>query len=224
MSDLPTQSLATDTNVPDTADSPEARRTRDLARLRQVAMKHAVVILVAVTLWGTADLWASITGRLLVQGIAVLDALVVGFVLASLVHEWGHFAGARIAGAVSPVLKETQPFLKSFFMFSFKHEMNNRRQFLIMSAGGMLGNWSLCLLGFMLLPLNTPSQLALLATSIAVAVNVSVFELPIIHRVRMGDDPEQTILNRVQENRGLSSLIGTVVGLALWLAAMLVFR
>ena len=213
--------VATKDNSPNTR---EARRQRDRLRLRQVAIKHALILLVLSSLLGLVDFWASITGKLWVHSIAVLDAVVVGFVLASLVHEWGHFAAARIAGAVSPVLKEQPLSLTSFFMFTFKHELNSRQQFLSMSTGGMIGNWLVCLLLFMLLPLHTPAQLALVATCIAIAVNVSIFELPIIWRVKGGDAPEETILNRLKENRGLSSQLGSVLGISFWLVAMLVLR
>ena len=214
MSDVTTQD--------DSPDTRENRRQRDRLRLRQVATKHAFIALVLITLWGLVDFWAGITGQLGVHSIAVLNAIVVGFVLASLVHEWGHFAAARLAGAVSPVLKEQPLSLTAFFMFTFKHELNSRQQFLSMSLGGIIGNWLLCLLLFMLLSLHTPAQLALIATCIAIAVNVSVFELPIFFRVKGGTDPEETILNRLKENRGLSSQLGSVLGIALWLVGMLV--
>ncbi len=202
---------------PDTAaNTPEARKARDMARLKQVAMRHGAVFLGALTLWGSAAFWAFLSGQTLVQGLAPLDAVAVSLVLAFLTHEWGHFAGARLGGAVSPVLKEP----RSFFMFSFTHELNSRRQFLMMSAGGPLGNWFLVLLAFLLLPLETLSQATLLATIAAIAVNVSVFELPIIHRVRAGADPEQTLQNRLQEAGNLSRLPGIAVGLVLWLVVV----
>ena len=63
--------------------------------------------------------------------------------LAFLSHEWGHFSGARLSGAVSPVLKER----KSFFMFNFKTAVNSRAQFLAMSLGGPVANWLLVCIG-----------------------------------------------------------------------------
>ena len=184
----------------------QARRARDRARLRRVAVRHGAAFLAAMTLWGAADLWASESGLALAQLVAALNAVLAGAAMCFLVHEWGHFAAARLAGAVSPVLKEPS----SFFMFSFKQEASSRRQFLGMSLGGPTANWLFAGLLFLLLPLSTAPQVILLATSVGVAVNVSVFELPIIAKVSRGADAEDAIQRRLAEV-GMS---GRAAGLA----------
>lgn len=197
-------------------DSVEERKSRDQARLKRVAMRHLGALLAAITLWGAADQWAISSSLSIAGGIAVLNAIFAGTVIAYLFHEWGHFAGARISGAVSPVLKEP----KSFFMFNFKDDLNTTRQFLSMSAGGSVGNWLLVFLVLVLFPTDTWSQAALLATTIAIAVSVSVFEWPIINQVMYGKEPRMVIDQRLEESGKTPRNIGIGVGVVVWLLAI----
>ena len=197
------------------SNDPVARKERDNARLKSIAFIHGAALLAALTLWGTADFWASDSGMLLAQGIALVNALFAGLVISYLMHEWGHFTGARVVGAVSPVLKEP----KSFFMFTFKDEDNTREQFLAMSLGGPIANWSIVVLLLILLPLETASQALLLATTLAIAVSVSVFELPIIYRVTQGGEPQETLRQRLAEAGAIPRVAGITVGAVAWLLA-----
>ena len=192
------------------------RKARDLSRLKKVGIRHGAIVLAAITLWGAADAWASSTGWLLAQTVAMLNAVFAGAVIAYIAHEWGHFSGARISGAVSPVLKEPV----SFFMFNFKDELNTRGQFLSMSIGGPAANWSLFVLMFILLPINTWSQAMILATTFAIAVSVSVFEFPVINRVMYGDNPAETVKNRQRESGNTPRNTGIIAGAVLWLLAI----
>ena len=194
----------------------EEQRNRDLARLRKVGKKHASIVLAALTIWGAADYWAAGSGILLAEGIALLNALFVGVIIASIAHEWGHFSGARISGSVSPVMKKPV----SFFMFTFKDDINSREQFLAMSMGGPLANWVLVVSLFFLLPLETWSQALLLATTFAVAVSVCVFELPVINSVMYGEHPGETLERRLREIGNTSRISGIVTGAAIWLLAI----
>ncbi len=192
------------------------RLARDRARLKKVGLRHSATVLAALTLWGAADAWAISSGWLLADTVAILNAILAGTVIAYIAHEWGHFTGARISGAVSPVLKEPV----SFFMFNFKDELNTQGQFLSMSAGGPFANWSLFILIFILLPLDTWSQALFLATTFAIAVSVSVFDFPIINRVMYGDNPAETIKKRQLESGNTPRTIGIIAGAILWLLAI----
>jgi putative flippase GtrA len=192
------------------------RKTRDRARLKKVALRHSTIVLAALTLWGVADAWALSSGWLLAETVAILNAIFAGTVIAYIAHEWGHFTGARISGAVSPVAKEPV----SFFMFNFKDELNSRGQFLSMSVGGPFANWGLFVLTFMLLPLNTWSQAMFLATTFAIAVSVSVFEFPVINAVMYGEKPAETINKRQRESGNTPRTVGIIAGAALWLLAI----
>ena len=194
-------------------DDTQEQRSRDRARMRKVGTKHATTVLAALTIWGTADYWASESGLLLAEGIALLNALLVGIIIASIAHEWGHFFGARVTGSGSPVLKKPV----SFFMFTFKDDINSREQFLVMSMGGPIANWILVVSLFFLLPLETWSQALLLATTFAIAVSVCVFELPVINSVMYGEHPGETVQRRLREIGNTARLSGIVSGMALWL-------
>ena len=194
----------------------EARKKRDNSRLRKIAIRHAAIVLTAFTIWGTSDSWAAQSELFLAEMVSLINAIFAGVILAYIFHEWGHFAGARISGAVSPVAKEPV----SFFMFNFKDELNTREQFLSMSAGGPFANWGLFVLIFTLLPLNTWSQAMLLATTFAIAVSVSVFEFPVINAVMYGEKPAETINKRQRESGNTPRTVGIIAGAALWLLAI----
>ncbi len=193
--------------------SPEAqRKQRDRKRLRKIAIRHSAYVLAAFTLWGAADAWAASSGWMLASLVALLNAVFAGTAIAYITHEWGHFGGARLSGAVSPVAKEPV----SFFMFTFKDDLNTRGQFLTMSAGGPAANWTLFLMMYLMLPLDTASQGLFLATIFAIAVSVSVFEFPVMRRVMYGDDPAETVSQRSREVGNKPRNIGIIAGALLW--------
>lgn len=206
-----TDAAVTDADMTD--DLIEARNKRDRQRLQRVARKHGAIVLAALTLWGAADAWASSTGWLLAETIALLNAIFAATVVAYIAHEWGHFAGARMSGAVSPVLKEPI----SFFMFNFRHELNTRGQFLTMSMGGPAANWLLAIALLALLPVMTWSQALLVATALGIAVSVSVFEFPVIRRVMYGEAPQEVLDQRLQETGSRPRYIGIAVAALAWL-------
>ena len=198
------------------SDDAAARRKRDRTRLKHVGVRHAAAALAAITLWGASDVWAAETGWLLADIVALLYAVFAGTIIAYLAHEWGHFSGARLSGAVSPVLKTPE----SFFMFNFKDELNTESQFIAMSIGGPAANWSLVIAIFLFLPLDTWSQALLLATVTSIAVSVSVFEFPIINRVSYGAPSRETVDQRLRESGLTPRYIGIAVGVIVWLIAI----
>ena len=193
----------------------EQQRKRDLARLKMVAFQHGAVATAILLLWGSAEAWAHANEGLLIALIAIASGFFGGTALAFLSHEWGHFSGARLSGAVSPVLKERQ----SFFMFNFKTAVNSRAQFLAMSIGGPLANWLLVALVLLALPAGSLAHAALLATVAGVAVNVCIFEFPVISRVSYGSDPTETVEARLKETagNGLGQNYGAMVGVTVFL-------
>ena len=197
-------------------DDINEQRKRDLARMKKVGTKHATTVLVAMTAWGVADYWASGSGLLLAEVIALLNALFVGIIISSIAHEWGHFSGARISRSISPVMKKPV----SFFMFNFKSDANSREQFLSMSIGGPAANWLLVVGLFFLLPMETWSQALLLATTFAIAISVCVFEIPVINSVMYGEPPEETIQRRLREIGNTSRISGIIAGAVVWLLAI----
>ena len=89
-------------------------------------------------LWGGAEAWAAGTSLPLAVFTAVGASLVAGWTIAGLFHEWGHYAGAKLARASAPRVK--LPGL-SFFRYNFDLEKNSVPQFTAMGIGGNLAHW-----------------------------------------------------------------------------------
>ena len=176
-------------------------------RLVNVGQKHAAFVLGSLSLWGVSDYWADETDLILAHGLALINSLVAGTIIASILHEWGHFLGARLSSSNAPLLEKTF----SFFFFNFKDEGNTKSQFLKMSLGGPIANWSLVIGFFFLLPLETWSQILLLATMLSIAVSVSIFEIPIMFRLREGE-PSAIIQRRLEEAGSKPRNIGIIAG------------
>ena len=182
-------------------------KAEEKKRLVNVGQKHAAFVLGSLTLWGVSDYWAAESELILALGLALINSVVAGTIIASILHEWGHFLGARLSGSNAPLLEKTF----SFFFFNFKDEGNTKSQFLQMSLGGPLANWSLVIGVFLLLPLETWSQILLIATMLSIAVSVSIFEVPIMLRLKDGE-PSVIIQKRLEEAGSKPRNIGIAAG------------
>jgi hypothetical protein len=191
-------------------------REKDLANLRSVAGIHFVLVMGALTLWGAADAWATVSQWAIAWVAAIANAVIAGYVIAGTLHEWGHFAGARLAGAVAPVKEKP---VRYFFMFDFPFEQNDERQFLWMSLGGILVPWILVLHTVLLVPIDNASRAMLLAVFVTRAVQVSVFEVPVVVRTVNGGEPRQELVRQLQAGFGTSRYVGLAVGALVWLGA-----
>ena len=202
----------------DAAQLEKAARQVDFARIRRIGSYHFAMAMGALTIWGAAVTWAQVTGWAIAQFAAVGGALVAGMILPSIIHEWGHFAGARLSGAQSPALEKPR---NHYFMFDFAMDQNDARQFIWMSWGGILAPWVLVVGAWVFVPWALTSGLVLIATLMSRAVAVTVFEAPIAQAVSQGGDPG-TELGRQVKDGALSraGLVGNVSGwlifAALW--------
>lgn len=176
-------------------------------RLAKVGKEHAAFVLGSLTLWGASDFWAAESELILALTLALINSIVAGTIIASILHEWGHFLGAKLSGSNAPLLEKTF----SFFFFNFKDEGNTKGQFLKMSLGGPIANWSLVVAFFFLLPLETWSQVLFLATLLSIAVSVSIFEVPVMLRIREGE-PSVIIQKRLEEAGSSPRNIGILAG------------
>ena len=82
--------------APSSAPQPERR---DSDKRLVLIVSHLLVAMLVLSMWAAADTWQAVTGLALASLLSVLTAFLAGFVLGTLVHEWGHFLGARRAGA-----------------------------------------------------------------------------------------------------------------------------
>lgn len=188
----------------------------DWQRFKQAAMYHGFAALALFSVWAAMDTWYLVTELNLALVLSVITALVAGAWLSSLIHEWGHFTGARLSKSYSPIVPE----VRGVFMFGFNHSKNNRNQFIAMSLGGPIANWSLVIAIFLLLPMDTIGRATLLGMTFAKAVSVCVFELPIIAKVMNGGDGEAAIeaqLANGSQDRG--AVLGYLSGALVWLVA-----
>lgn len=189
----------------------EAERAADTKNLKSVGMIHLVVVMAAITLWGAADNWSTTTGWGLAWVVAMVNAGLAAQVIANVVHEWGHYAGACLAGA------RTQAFDKPvgyYFMFNFPFDQNDRRQFLWMSWGGILAPWLLVVLALVCIPIDSASRALFLAMFVTRAVQVSLFEVPVVRRTARGGDPqkelEQQLIGGFEQSRKWGLAVGVL--------------
>ncbi len=199
------------------AEEPKQSKYSDWKRFTNVATYHGIAILALITLWAAADTWYLTTDLPVANVVSILNALVAGSFLASLFHEWGHFSGARISRSYSPIIRK----VKNQFMFGFSFEKNGTGQFLAMSIGGPVGNWALVMLVFLLVPMDNPGRITLLAITVARAISVCLFEVPVILRTIKGGDPQSELNRQLGKDTGNRvQLLGYLGGALLWLVAI----
>ena len=146
-------------------------------------IRDGAAVVGMLALWGGAEAWAATTGLALALVTAVGASLVAGWSIAGLAHEWGHYAGAKLARAAAPRVK--LPGL-SFFRYNFDLEKNSVRQFSAMSIGGNLAHWAAVVAAILLIPMTTLAQTTFVSSTVAFAVFASVIEFPIIARTASG--------------------------------------
>ena len=157
--------------------SPKDEATLSLVILRDVALVAALL-----SLFAAAESWASVSGLALATLLSSVDGLLVGAATAAVLHEWGHLAGARLAGGHAPL----KPIGGFFPIFDFDYKNNDAKAFDWMSIGGNAGDISVVLLFFFALPLTTPGAQALVAGAFGFAVFAGAIEFPVIRKARAG--------------------------------------
>lgn len=155
---------------------------KDEASLATVAVRDVALVAALLSLFAAAESWATASGLGFARGLSVVDGLLVGAAIAAICHEWGHFAGARLAGGHSPL----KPFGQFFPIFDFDYKNNDARSFDWMSIGGNAGDIGVVLLFFFALPMTSLGVTALVAGAIGFAVFASAIEFPVIQKARGG--------------------------------------
>lgn len=161
-----------------------AERHADRRRLWLQAGWHLAAALTAFGIWAALDSWRLLTGLTIASVLSMVAGIAAGMGLSHQAHEWSHFLGARLFGAVSPV-KERPAFL----MYDYDFKRNTPEQFLAMSVAGSVGNWGLVLLVALTIPMDSAGRAMLLATTIAMGVYVAVLEFPAIRHALRERDP-----------------------------------
>jgi len=151
---------------------------------------HLLAFLGSVILFAAADSWVTVTSLGIAEGFAILAAIIAGYGIATLGHEWGHYLGAVLSGAKAPLKAEP-----AVLAYDFDIKNNSNEQFLAMSLGGTLGNIAVILLIWLTIPLDAPHRMALLASSIAAMAFVGTLEWPVIKHAKANKDPMAALVH-----------------------------
>jgi hypothetical protein len=108
--------------------------------------------------------------------------------------------------------------VRYFFMFNFSFEHNDKRQFLWMSLGGILVPWLLVLLTALWVPIDNASRAMLLAVFVTRAVQISLFEVPVVQRTYRGGEPREELGRQLKNGFATSRYAGVAVGALVWLS------
>ena len=155
---------------------------KDEARLSLVILRDVAIASVFLSLFAAAESWATVSRLALATSLAVVDGLLVGIATAALVHEWGHFIGARLGGGHAPL----KPLTKFPPLFDFDYERNDARSFLWMSYGGNIAHALLVVIYLMLIPTRSMGTAALVAGAFGFSVFSSLVEFPVIRQAQRG--------------------------------------
>ena len=162
---------------------PQSRvAARDEARLSLVLLRDVALVSLLLSVFAAAEAWATISRLAFASLLSVVDGLLVGAATNAVVHEWGHFIGARLSGGHAPL----KPISKFPPLYDFDYANNDSRAFLWMSYGGNLAHalWVLILLAFV--PTRSVGTAALVAGAFGFAVFSSLVEIPVIRQARHG--------------------------------------
>ena len=133
-------------------------------RLAKHAGFHALIGLMALTLFAATDSWYTLTGLDLAMGLSVITGILAGAAIPTLVHEWFHYLGARFSGGAYII-----PPRLGLFVYDWDFQTNTTRQFFVMSLGGTLGSLLAIFLLFNALPADSAGRASLLDASAAIS-------------------------------------------------------
>ena len=171
----------------------------------------------ALAAWGGAEAWASGSGSGLTLAliVAVAAAIIAGWLLATLAHEWGHYLGAKLLGAKAPRVRVPG---NLFVRYNFDLAGNSRAQFNAMSIGGSVLHWGVFAAALMLVPTDTLAATALIASVFAFAIFASAIEWPIITRVSLGRvAPKDAFVGLTLKVLRRYQVVGVLAGVGLFL-------
>lgn len=172
--------------------------------------RDTAIAMAAISVWAAADTWYLVSGIWFAQAVSVLDAVFVGYILGALFHEWGHYTGAKLAGASAPRVK---PKGTSLFRFNFDMSTNSQRQFHWMSFGGWVFHWGLLAVLFVAIPFDSIGRIALVSSVFGFIVFATVIETGILRKTLGGSDPAETLGQLSAKNFRQASIAGSVGGL-----------
>ena len=186
-------------------------------RLFSLLTRDAMIVFAALTLWAASDAWFQVTGLWAAELLSAADGIFVGYIVASVFHEWGHYLGARISGAQTT--RTLPKNLTNLFRFSFDFGNNSATQFHSMSFGGWVGHWSILLLIFAILPMDTLGRAALVSSLFGFAIFATFIETGVLRKTFGGIEPAEALGELSKQNFRQAGIAGTFSGVV-FLAAL----
>ena len=181
-------------------------RARGL-QLASLAGTHALVLLVAFSLFAAADSWRLLSGLGMASALALATGALAGITTTTLIHEWFHYLGARLSGGAYGI-----PRKKGLFVYDWNFAQNNTDQFFFMSIAGSVGGALSLVLLWLPLPADTLGRAAVHGGAVAGFVFAAVVEWPVLRRVRFGGDPLTALSGIDQRVLGLAFLAASFAG------------
>lgn len=169
-----------DDDIPESASRPQASRQR----LIKLARNHGLVFLVAILSFAAADTWSTLSGLRIAELLCITTAALAGITIATLVHEWFHYLGARFSKATINI-----PSRQGLFVYLWDFHSNTAGQFLIMSVAGSIGGMLAIILLWTTVPADTLGRAVLRSAAVASVIYSAMIEWPVIRRTRFSGDP-----------------------------------
>ena len=192
--------------------TPAVAEIADATPVRRLALRDGGIALAALSLWAAADAWRAVTGLTFATPLSALNGAVAGYLLGRMAHEWGHFAGARLAGGIAP----TRPIDSIFTFFDFDLGRSSPASFRAMGIWGNVGHWAAVLLLLSVAPLDSPGRIALPSGAFAFAFSASLTELPVIRRAYAGASAADSFRGLTLATVRRDRLVGAGAGLLLF--------
>ena len=148
------------------------------------ALAHGSVAVALACLLTLVDLWELTANTRYASYIAAIWAFLCGLGFSHIIHEWCHYAGARLAKSAITLNPKIHP-----LFFDFDFSTNTSRQFLYLSLGGLVGNLLLLALLIYFPVKDSIAMTSLLAAVLGQFVFVLMLELPVSVEVMRGEDP-----------------------------------
>ena len=161
------------------------------------------------TLWAASDAWYTVTGLSIATGLSVLLAVLAGISIATVVHEWFHLLGARLAGASYKI-----PEKLGLFVYDYDFASNSLSQFNVMSLAGQFGSWLSVIALAVMIPGDNPGRDMLVGAAIGAAVYAGIIEIPPMRRAQTSGNPLaelSRIDNGVLQRAGIGAVSATLL-------------
>lgn len=149
--------------------------------------RDIIVSILLIYLWYFTNQWAVANNQTFAIAISIAVGGFSGFMLNRLMHEWGHYFGAKMFGAACHL----HPITKFGIIFDYDMENNNDIQFKGLGVGGTLAHWSIAFALLFLIDKGSMGAAAIKASAFGYVVSATIIEFPPIIRSFMGEPSQK---------------------------------